>query len=105
MTRPTGPGATGQPSTQAIPDADPLESRRRRSLFRATHRGSHENDILIGGFVAARIAGFGAAELDALDALLELPDPDLADFLIGRRPIPPELDSPLLRAMKDAAHR
>ncbi len=26
-------------------------TRRRRILFRATHRGTHENDILIGGFV------------------------------------------------------
>ena len=105
MTRPTGPGPAGQPSAQPSPDADPLESRRRRSLFRATHRGSAENDILIGRFVAARIAELGAAELDALDALLDLPDPDLADFLIGRRPIPAELDTPLLRAMKDAADR
>ena len=105
MTPPTGPGPTGQPATKPPPDADPLESRRRRSLFRASHRGSHENDILIGGFVAARIADFGAAELEALEALLELPDPDLNDFLLGRRPIPPELDSDLLRAMKDAADR
>jgi antitoxin CptB len=105
MTRPTGPGPTGQPSAQSPADADPLESRRRRALFRATHRGSHENDILIGGFLAARIVAFDAAELDGLEVLLDLPDPDLNDFLLGRRPIPPELDSPLLRAMKDAAHR
>jgi antitoxin CptB len=90
---------------QSSPDADPLQSRRRRALFRASHRGSHENDILIGGFVAARIGGFDAAELDELEALLDLPDPDLNDFLLRRRPIPPELDSPLLRAMKDAADR
>ena len=27
----------------------------------------------------------------------EMPDVDLADFLTGRRPIPPESDSPMLR--------
>jgi antitoxin CptB len=71
-------------------------------LFRATHRGTHENDLLIGGFVAPRIAEFNAAELDALEGILEMPDPDLADFLTGRRPIPADADSPMLRAMKDA---
>lgn len=74
-------------------------------LFRATHRGTHENDVLVGGFVAARIAGFAPAELDSLEAILELPDPDLADYLIGRRPIPPDAHSALLHAMKDALVR
>jgi antitoxin CptB len=74
-------------------------------LFRATHRGTHENDLLIGGFVATRLAEFGEAELDLLEAILELPDPDLADFLTGRRPIPPDAHSPMLHAMKDAAVR
>jgi antitoxin CptB len=74
-------------------------------LFRATHRGTHENDLLIGGFVARRIAEFNAAELDALEGILEMPDPDLADFLTGRRPIPVDADSPMLRAMKEAVVR
>ena len=74
-------------------------------LFRATHRGTHENDLLVGGFVAVRLAGFDDTELDSLEAILELPDPDLADFLTGRRPIPPDALSPLLHAMKDAAGR
>ncbi|MBV9786074.1 MAG: succinate dehydrogenase assembly factor 2 [Acidisphaera sp.] len=81
----------------------PLDVRRRRLLFRATHRGTHENDLLVGGFVRSRIAAFSDAELDGLDAVLELADPDLADWLCGRRPIPPEHDSPMLRAIKDAA--
>jgi antitoxin CptB len=81
----------------------PLETRRRRLLFRATHRGTHETDLLIGGFVAARLAGFTESELDALEEVMELPDTDLADWLTGRLPIPAEVDSPLLRAMKDAA--
>jgi antitoxin CptB len=32
-----------------------------------------------------------------------LPDTDLADWLTGRRPIPPDADSPMLRALRDAA--
>ena len=79
------------------------ETRRRRLLFRATHRGTHETDLLIGGYVAARLASLGAADMDALEEIMELPDTFLADWLTGRLPIPPDVDSPMLRAIKDAA--
>ena len=87
--------------TQPAPDAQ--DTRRRRLLYRATHRGTHENDLLIGGFVAAGLAGFTTDELDALESLMELPDTELADWLTGRRPIPPDQDSPMLRRMRAAA--
>ncbi|MBV9654793.1 MAG: succinate dehydrogenase assembly factor 2 [Acetobacteraceae bacterium] len=80
-----------------------LDTRRRRLLYRANHRGTHENDILVGGFVAARIAAFDADELDALEAILELPDVELANWLTRRKPIPAEADSPMLRRIRDAA--
>jgi len=93
----------------ATPAADAsavaLDARRRRVLYRATHRGTHENDLLLGGFVAARIAEFTPAELDALETVLELPDPELAGYLTGRQPIPAERDRPMLRAIRDAAAR
>ncbi|MEJ1976312.1 MAG: succinate dehydrogenase assembly factor 2 [Acetobacteraceae bacterium] len=80
-----------------------LDSRRRRVLFRATHRGTQETDRLIGGFVAPRLAGFTEAELDAIEAIMDMPDVDLADWLMGRLAIPPEADSPMLRAIHAAA--
>jgi antitoxin CptB len=88
-----------------MPDTDPhaLDVRRRRLLFRATHRGTHENDLLIGGYVAARLGALTEADMAALEELMELPDADLADWLTGRRPIPAAVDSPLLRAIKAAA--
>ena len=51
-------------------DPPPLDARRRRILFRATHRGTHENDILIGGYLAPRLATMAESELDAVEALL-----------------------------------
>ena len=81
----------------------PLDARRRRILFRATHRGTYENDILIGGFVRTRLAVFSTDELDALEAVMELPDVLLADWLTGRQPIPEAHDCPMLRAMLAAA--
>lgn len=85
------------------PGPEALDTRRRRILFRATHRGTHETDLLVGGYVRPRIAAMGEAELDALEEVMELPDTDLADWLSGRHPIPPEYDSVLLRAMREAA--
>jgi antitoxin CptB len=84
------------------PDAA-TETRRRRILFRATHRGTHENDLLIGGYVRRHIAAMDEAALDALEAVMALPDPDLADWLSGRRPIPPEHDGAMLQAMRAEA--
>ena len=81
----------------------PLDHRRRRMLFRANHRGTHENDLLIGGYVTPRIGAFSDDELDRLEIILELPDPLLADWLTGRLPIPPGEDQPTLRAIRDAA--
>ncbi len=76
-----------------------LDTSRRRLLFRANHRGTHENDLMVGGFVAARIADFTDDEVSALEAIMEYPDVDLADWLSGRRPVPAEFDTPMLREM------
>ena len=78
-------------------DHTATERRRRRLLFRATHRGTKENDLMIGGYVASRLATLTDAEMDALEAVMELPDTDLADWLTGRRPLDPAADSPMLR--------
>lgn len=79
-----------------------VQTRRRRLLFRATHRGTHETDLLVGGFVASRIETMSEPDMDALEEVMELPDADLADWLTNRLPIPPEVDSPMLQAIKAA---
>lgn len=84
-------------------DPAALDARRRRVLYRATHRGTHENDLLIGGFVAPRIGAFTEDELTQLEAVLELPDPDLADWLTGRRPVPDGAETSMLRRIRGAA--
>ena len=79
--------------------------RRRRLLFRATHRGTAENDLMIGGFVAAHLSSLTEDELDALETLMEIPDTVLADWLTGRVPIPPEQETAMLRRMRDYLKR
>jgi len=86
-------------------DTVPLDPRRKRILYRATHRGTHETDILFGGYLAPKLAAMDDGTLDQVEALIELPDADLADWLSGRKPIPAEHDHPLLRAMRAARER
>ncbi len=98
-----------QPEPDALdvpaPDVPPLDVRRRRLLFRATHRGTHETDLLVGGFVAAHVRTLTPAEMDALELVMELPDPDLADWLTGRLPVPEEVATPMLLRLRDEAGR
>jgi antitoxin CptB len=83
------------------PDHSALDTRRRRLLFRATHRGTFENDLMIGGFVRAHLESLTEADLGALETVMEMPDTDLAEWLTGREPIPPKEDTPMLRRMRD----
>jgi antitoxin CptB len=75
---------------------DPLELRRRRLLWRATHRGTKEMDLVIGGYAGARLAGMGAAELDVFEGIIAREDTELTAWIIGRDPVPEALSSPML---------
>ncbi|MDE1907076.1 MAG: succinate dehydrogenase assembly factor 2 [Rhodospirillales bacterium] len=81
----------------------PLDTRRKKLFYRANHRGTYENDLMIGGFVKARIATMSEQELDEIEAVMEFPDAELADWLTGRKPIPDYADSPMLRRVREAA--
>jgi antitoxin CptB len=54
---------------------DDLDVRRRRAAYRASHRGTKEMDIVLGRYAEARLAAMSAAELDAFERFLALPDP------------------------------
>lgn len=58
---------------------------------------------MIGGYVRAHLGTFTDTDLDALEALLEWPDVDLADWLTGRRPMPGDAPAILLRIRKAVA--
>ncbi len=84
----------------------PLDVRRRRLRFRAWHRGTREADLLVGSFADRHLAEFDNAQLDRFEALLELSDPDLYDWMTGRQPPPPAYDHDvmaLLRAFRFTA--
>jgi antitoxin CptB len=78
---------------------DDLETRRKRLLFRAWHRGTRETDLLLGSFAEAHLAGFDAAQLERFERLLELDDPSLFDWIAGRAAPPAAHDSDVLRLL------
>lgn len=69
--------AIRQESSTMVDPGNGLEMRRRRALYRATHRGTKEMDFLLGRFAERQIGSMGEAEIGALERMIELPDPEL----------------------------
>lgn len=83
-------------TTRTSADLDP---RRRRLLFHAWHRGTREMDLLMGRFADARIAELSEPDLDHFEALMQVPDPDLFEWITGRRAVPENYDNALVRRL------
>jgi antitoxin CptB len=64
------------------------EIRRKRILYRATHRGTKEADATVGGFFVGAIGSLTPAQLDQAEALLEESDLDILDWVTGRAAVP-----------------
>jgi antitoxin CptB len=77
-----------------------LDDRRKRLLFRCWHRGTREMDLILGRFADAEIDGLSDGELDTLEGLIEVPDPDLYAALTGDKPLAPEHASELFDRIK-----
>jgi antitoxin CptB len=73
--------------------------RRKRLLFRSWHRGTREADLILGSFAEANLARFDEARLARYEALLEVPDADLFDWIAGRAAPPPEHDHDVTRLL------
>jgi len=76
--------------------ADDLVRRRKRLKYRSWHRGTKEMDLLLGPFADSCLDGFGARELGEYEALLEQPEPDVYEWILGRSTPPSEARSSVL---------
>lgn len=74
-----------------------LDDRRKRLRFRAWHRGTREMDLVLGRFVDAGITALTDAEIDTLEALMEVPDPELYLWVAGTADVPSNYDTALFR--------
>ncbi len=84
---------------ESFPETSP-EARVKRLKIRAWRRGIREMDLILGPFVEKEGDGLSAAELDALEALMETPDLLLYDWFSGRRPPEPPHDGPLFARIR-----
>ena len=66
-----------------------LETRRNRLRYRTNHTGTRETDVLLGGFVAEYCDNLDSEAICALEDLLDgAHDPEILDWITGRRSIP-----------------
>ena len=77
------------------------QTRRKRLLYQAQHRGFKEADLLIGGFAAAHLVEMSAADLDEFEVLLAQPDHDLFAWVTGDKAPPSDFSGPIFQKMCD----
>jgi len=72
------------------------DTRQRRALFRAEHRGTREMDWILGRFARSELDKLEENELSAFELLLALADPDIEQWVLHSAGEPPESEVSLL---------
>ncbi len=65
---------------------DNIDTKKKRLKYRSLRRGTKEADSVIGGFVREIIDNLDNNELNELEILLDIPDPDLMDISRDDKP-------------------
>ena len=76
------------------------EARLKKLRFRAWRRGFREADLILGPFADKHVATMTPAELDAFEALLEVPDQDLYGWIVGTCATPSTFDHEIMDRIK-----
>ena len=74
-----------------------LSLRRKKILFKCTHRGTKELDILLGNFVSNHINLLKPKELDYLEVILGFNDIDLYKILTNKKEIDKKMNKLFLK--------
>jgi antitoxin CptB len=69
---------------------DPHAERRKSLLWRASHRGIREMDLLLGGYARHVVGSMDGRQLDELEAIVALPDQEVLAWIMGQAPVPPQ---------------
>ena len=86
-------------------ELDKIAIHRRRLLYRASHRGTFETDILIGEFAKEYLPSMSESDMRLFEQILDIADADLAMWLTGQAPVPDKINHRLFQAMIAYAHR
>ncbi len=73
-----------------------IENKRKQLIFRSWHRGTREMDLIMGSFADKNIAHFTEEEIKLYDDVLQMPDPDLYDWVSGRKKPPADIMNAVL---------
>ena len=73
-----------------------MDPRRKRLLFRCSHRGMKENDILLGGFAATHADNLTDTQLAGREGRLDESDNDIYNWITGKEPVPETHDNDLM---------
>lgn len=78
---------------------DDMEKRRKRLKFRSQHRGIKELDLLLGRFALEHLDAMSIDQLDLFEALLDVPEPIIYDWLLGRVALPAAFDNDVTKLL------
>jgi antitoxin CptB len=81
-----------------------LDPRRKKTLYRAWHRGMREMDLIMGRFADAEIGAMSEADLDEFERLIEAQDRDLLSWITGEAETPANYESAVFDRLR-AFHR
>ena len=68
----------------------PMQSRLKKLHYHSWHRGTRENDLLLGRFADQTLEALTSEELTQYEALLNLPDTTLYEWMSGQGEPPVE---------------
>jgi antitoxin CptB len=79
---------------------EPIELKRKRLLYRSKYCGNKEMDLILGTFAERNLETLSELQLNRYDELIRTPDLDLYDWIIGRKPVPPEFDHDVMKLLQ-----
>ncbi|MEK9660917.1 MAG: succinate dehydrogenase assembly factor 2 [Alphaproteobacteria bacterium] len=80
---------------------DAHEKRLKRLRHRSLYTGTKETDIILGSFAEKHLDELTPDQLDAFEALVETPEPDVYMWISRRRPVPEEFDTDVMVMLQD----
>ena len=81
-----------------------IEIFRKKLLYKASHRGTKEMDILMGSFADKFIQLFDDHELSLLDILLDQDDDHIYKIILNKTSIPENIDNRVTKLLIDFAN-
>ena len=78
-----------------------LSTFQKKLLYKSTHRGSKEMDIILGKFAHKYLSLFNDDELVMLEAILEMDDNDIYQYALNKKEIPESLNNRVFTLLKD----